>query len=77
MLNEYTALVTAHWYCEYDNATLEDNLVLTNVKSYSDAMEQIEEYYKDDLEDVSITLLEGPFLRVKGDTLEKIAKDEV
>lgn len=77
MLNNYIALVTAHWYCEYDDTTNEAHFVLTNIKNYSEAMEQIEEYFKTDLQDVSITLLTGPFLEVNGDTLEKIAKDEV
>ena len=79
ILKDYIAIATVDWYSDSDNETLTDNVVLTNVGSFQEAMNLIAEYYGDAIESINnFNLLEGPFLRVKDETtFEKIMKEEI
>lgn len=78
ILKEFIATATVDWYNESDNETVTDNIVLTNVNSFPEAINLIAEYYGDTIESINnFNLFEGPFLRVSGETLEKIEKEEL
>lgn len=77
-MKEFFAIATVDWYSELENETITDNIVLTNVDSFPEAMNLIAEYYGNTIESINnFNLFEGPFLRVSGETLEKIAKEEL
>ena len=76
-LNDYVAIVSADIYLEDENKTIEENIVLTNVSSYAFAAEMVEDYYGSSLASFEITLIDGPFLHINDDTLEKIMTQEV
>ena len=77
-LNDYFAIATIEYYNESQNDTFVENQVLTNVSSYTEAVAMLEEYYGNDLESIQqMTLLEGPFLNVSNETIDKIMKEEI
>lgn len=79
ILKDYIAIATVDWYSDSDDETLTDNIVLTNVNSFPEAMNLIAEYYGDTIVSINnFNLFTGPFLKVKDKkTLEKIAKEEI
>lgn len=60
-MKEFIALATVSYYNDNDDTTETEKIVLTEVENFVDAMERIEKYYSQDLEQVDIELLEGPF----------------
>ena len=79
ILKDFIAIATIDWYSDSDNETLTDNIVLTNVNSFPEAMNLIAEYYGDTIVSINnFNLFEGPFLKVQNETIfEKIAKEEI
>lgn len=61
-MKEFIAIATVSYYNDNDNTTETEKIVLTEVENFVDAMERIEKYYSQDLEQVDIELYEGPFL---------------
>ena len=56
-----------------DNTTEKhENIILTEVANYADAMTRVEEYYGTDLISAKITLLEGPYPIVSDDLISKL-----
>ena len=76
-MKDYIAIASVHYYDEIDNITRSENIVLTEVRDYADAMTRIESCYKNSLESCQITLLEGPFLVISDDSFNKIMKEEI
>ena len=76
-LNDYIAIVSADIYLEDENETIEENTVLTNISSYASAVELIEEYYGNSLSNLYITLIDGPFLHINNDTIDKIMTNKI
>ena len=77
-LNDYTALVRVEAFNDDSNETYEENLILTNVSDFTEAMIMLQEYYGMDIEVIhDFTLLDGPFLRISDEAVEKILKDEL
>ena len=75
-LNDYFALVRVEAFD--DDSDYEENLILTNVSNYTEAMSLLEEYYGLNIEVIrDLTLFEGPFLRVSDQTVEKIVTGEI
>lgn len=54
MRDKYTALAKVTYYCDFNEFT--DNIMLSEVSDYVDAVRRIEEYYKEDLQEIKITL---------------------
>ena len=72
-MKEFIAVATVSYYNDVDNTTETENIVLTEVENYVDAMERIEKYYSHDIEDVRVVLLlEGPFLTISDMNLDMI-----
>lgn len=61
-MKEFIALATVSYYNDNDDTTETEKIVLTEIENFVDAMERIEKYYSQDLEQVDIELYEGPFL---------------
>ena len=61
-MKEFIAIATVSFYNDNTNTTETEKIVLTEVENFVDAMERIEKYYSQDLEQVDIELYEGPFL---------------
>ena len=80
-MEKLVALAKVDWYNEYEEDAAQriktDYIVLTSVTSFSKAIEEIEEYYGQDLVKVELELIEGPFLTIDKDTYERIAKEEI
>ena len=59
-MDNYTLLVKAIWYCSYEDKERTDYLIF-NRTSFNEVMQECEEFYGDDLMDISITIKEnGP-----------------
>lgn len=58
----YTAVAKVSFWNENKKEMVRENVVLTNVTNFTDAMKQIEGYYGDDLDGCNIRLLDMPFL---------------
>ena len=77
-LNDYFALACIEAFDDDSGDTYKENLILTNVSNYTEAMELLERYYGLNIEVIhDLTLFEGPFLRVSDQTVEKIVTDEI
>ncbi len=75
-MKEYFAIAEVHYYNSVDNTTESENIVLTEVENFSDTMGRIEKYYGSDLEDVKITLFEGPFVALTDYSVDRLMKGE-
>ena len=53
-----------------------ENIILTEVANYADAMTRVEEYYRKDLVSAKITLLEGPYPIVSDEIINKLKAGE-
>lgn len=71
-MKEFIAVATVSYYDDVDNTTETENIVLTEVENYVDAMERIEKCYSHDIKDVRVVLLEGPFLTISDMNLDMI-----
>ena len=77
-INDYFALARIEAFDDNAGDTYEENLILTNVSNYTEAMELLEGYYGLNIEAIhDLTLFKGPFLRVSDKTVEKIATNEI
>ena len=76
-MKEFIAIATVSYYNDVGNTTETENIVLTEVENYVDAMERIEKYYSHDIEDVHVVLLEGPFLTISDMNLDMIMKGNI
>ena len=55
-----------------DTTEKHENIILTEVANYVDAMTRVEEYYGTDLVSAKITLLEGPYLIASDEIISKL-----
>lgn len=76
-MKEFMAIVKAEFYNEVSEQTETENIVVTNVDTYKEAMELVEKYYGNTLEGVHITLLDGPFLRISNRIVDEIMTGEI
>lgn len=61
-MKKLIALATVSYYNNDNYKTETEKIVLTEVENFVDAMERIEKYYSNELEQVDIELYEGPFV---------------
>ena len=76
-MKEFMAVAVVDYYNEVTEKTETENMVLTGVDSYREAMEIFEEYYGNTLEGIHITLLEGPLLKVSSRIVDEIMTGEI
>lgn len=74
MTKEFFATATIQFNACDDNS-YKENIVLTEVESFVDAVARIEAYYGDDLETIiELNLFEGPFVILKDEMFEELCK---
>lgn len=76
-MKEFIALATVSYYNDADNKTETEKIVLTEVENFVDAMERIEKYYSNDLEQADIELFEGPFFRLTDEGYAAIKEESI
>lgn len=76
-MKEFMAVVKAEFYNEVSQQIETENIVITNVDTYKEAMELVEKYYGDTLEGAHIALITGPFLRVADRIVDEIMTEEI
>lgn len=70
MLGEFVALATVSFYDDVDGKSVNENILITEVNTFTEAMMKIEDYYGRDLETVTINLFEGPFVTLSDENVD-------
>ena len=65
------------WYCEGEDGPITDYLVIAG-ESFTDIMEQLEDYYGDDIDNVHLEIInpEHPFVRLPDEQTYEAIKEE-
>lgn len=65
------------WYCEGEDSPLTDHLVIAG-EGFTDVMEQLEDYYGDDIDNVHLELInhERPFVRLPDEQTYEAIKEK-
>ena len=72
-MKEFYATVTVQFYDNVAEVSAEENIVLTEVENFTDAVTRIEAYYGTDLEAIiELNLFEGPFVTLSNRALEAL-----
>ena len=70
-MKEFYATATVQFY--FDETSVEENIVMTEVENFVDAVTRIEAYYGTDLEAIiELNLFEGPFVTLSDRALEAL-----
>ena len=73
MTKDFFATATIQFNCDDDS--YKENIVLTEVENFVDAVARIEAYYGNDLEAIiELNLFEGPFVILKDKMFEELCK---
>ena len=64
------------WYCEGEDGPITDYLVIAG-ESFTDIMEQLEDYYGDDIDNVHLEVInpEHPFVRLPDEQAYEAIKE--
>ena len=75
MAKEFIALAKIEFYDEEDDLHT-DNIIITEVENFADAVTRIEAYYSNDLHAIiGLTLYDGPFLTTDDTSFNLIKED--
>lgn len=74
-LNPYTAIVSAI-YLDEDSKPIHDHIVITNVKSFTEASNLAEAYYGEDLVSIKIELIDSIFLPISAEDAKRFIEGE-
>jgi hypothetical protein len=73
MAKEFFAAATIQFWNEAEDTSQEENIVLTEVENFVDAVTRIEAYYSNSLETIiELNLFEGPFVILNNRALEAL-----
>lgn len=73
MAKEFFATATIQFWNETEDTSQEENIVLTEVENFTDAVARIEAYYGNDMEAIiELNLFEGPFVTLNDRALEAL-----
>lgn len=73
MAKEFFAAATIQFWNEAEDTSQEENIILTEVENFVDAVTRIEAYYSNDLEAIiELNLFEGPFVILNDRALEAL-----
>ena len=73
----YLAICEINYYDECDENTETEYIAITNVANYAEAVEKAENYYRDDLCGIHVTLLDGPFCPLNDNMVDLIMRGVV
>lgn len=73
MAKEFFATATIQFWNEAEDTSQEENIILTEVENFVDAVTRIEAYYSNSLETIiELNLFEGPFVILNDRALEAL-----
>lgn len=76
-MEEYIAVATIRYYVA-DNNYAEENVLMTHVKNFAEAVKKLEDYYGDDLDTIiELTLLEGPMAFISKENMKRALTEPV
>lgn len=72
-MKDFYATATIQFYNQVEETSQEENIVLTEVENFVDAVTRIEAFYGNDLEAIiELNLFEGPFVTLSNKALEAL-----
>lgn len=72
-MKDFYATAKIQFYDEIEGNTKEENIALTEVENFVDAVTRIEAFYGNDLEAIiELNLFEGPFITLSNKSLEAL-----
>ena len=72
-MKDFYATATIQFYNETESTSQEENIILTEVENFVDAVTRIEAYYGTDLEAIiELNLFDGPFVILSDRALEAL-----
>lgn len=76
-MEEYIAVATIRYYVA-DNNYAEENVLMTHIKNFAEAVKKLEDYYGDDLDTIiELTLLEGPMAFISKENMKRALTEPV
>lgn len=76
-MEEYIAVATIRYYVA-DNNYAEENILMTHVKDFTEAVKKLEDYYGDDLNTIiELTLLEGPMAFISKENMDRALTEDI
>lgn len=76
-MEEYIAVATIRYYVA-DNNCAEENVLMTHVKNFAEAVKKLEDYYGDDLDTIiELTLLEGPMAFISKENMDRALTEDI
>ena len=76
-MEEYIAVATIRYYVA-DNNYAEENVLMTHVKNFAEAVKKLEDYYGDDLNTIiELTLLEGPMAFISKENMDRALTEDI
>lgn len=76
-MEEYIAVATIRYYVA-DNNYAEENVLMTHVKNFAEAVKKLEDYYGDDLNTIiELTLLNGPMAFISKENMDRALTEDI
>lgn len=76
-MEEYIAVATIRYYVA-DNNYAEENVLMTHVKNFAEAVKKLEDYYGDDLNTIiKLTLLNGPMAFISKENMDRALTEDI
>ena len=76
-MEEFVAVATIRYYVA-DNNYAEENVLMTHVKNFAEAVKKLEDYYGDDLNTIiELTLLEGPMAFISKENMDRALTEDI
>lgn len=76
-MEEFIAVATIRYYAEENNYA-EDNVLMTHVKNFAEAVKKLEDYYGNNLDTIiELTLLEGPMAFISKENMKRALTEPI
>ena len=76
-MEEFVAVATIRYYVA-DNNYAEENVLMTHVKNFAEAVKKLEDYYGDDLNTIiELTLLNGPMAFLSKENMNRALTEDI
>lgn len=76
-MEEFVAVATIRYYVA-DNNYAEENVLMTHVKNFAEAVKKLEDYYGNDLNTIiELTLLNGPMAFISKENMDRALTEDI
>ena len=76
-MEEFVAVATIRYYVA-DNNYAEENVLMTHVKDFTEAVKKLEDYYGNDLNTIiELTLLNGPMAFISKENMDRALTEDI